>query len=233
MPSGLCPRHLERTGSPCARCGTFGCLECLTEGLCPACHVAHGLVAPAPGDTVGFGMRLLARLIDMVAGYAMAIAGGAAAGITLALLSQAGFVAPGWQQRIGAGFGLNFLAGLVSSIVAAALSTWLCGASLGKALMKLRVVRSDGGRPSFGQGLGREALLYVDAIFFGLVAYHAMDKSPHHQRLGDSAAQTMVIRAERVSASVRATFGALVAGVSAGLITRAFVLGCCYVAFSW
>lgn len=93
--------------------------------------------------------------------------------------------------------------------MACSVSTWVCGATLGKTLLSLRVVRADGGRPSFGQALGCEALVYVDSFLFGLIAAQAMDRSPYHQRVGDSSVGTMVIHAARVSVPARTTFGVL------------------------
>jgi uncharacterized RDD family membrane protein YckC len=68
------------------------------------------------------------------------------------------------------------------------------GQTLGKYLMKTRVVRVDGSSPSVGDILLRWLILVVDIIFFGAVAAFSMLVTSRRQRLGDLAAGTMVIR---------------------------------------
>lgn len=71
----------------------------------------------------------------------------------------------------------------------------LCGGqTLGKYLLRTRVVRIDGTSPSMGDFLLRWLLMPVDIFFFGAVAAFSMLITPRRQRLGDLAAGTMVIR---------------------------------------
>ena len=74
------------------------------------------------------------------------------------------------------------------------------GQTVGKRLFRLRVVDADGLRLQFNQIVTRNLLRFVDSLpavyFVGGVACWL---SPHCQRLGDLAANTVVIRSPRVT----------------------------------
>ena len=67
------------------------------------------------------------------------------------------------------------------------------GATLGKAVMGLRVVREDGTPAGFGQVLVRN--LFRFPVFVYLVAAIAVWTSPRNQRIGDRVAGTFVVKA--------------------------------------
>lgn len=73
------------------------------------------------------------------------------------------------------------------------------GRTPGKAAMGLRVVTVEGGPVRFRHAAIRGALLAVDILLLGVPAFLAMLISRRHQRLGDMAAGTMVLR-ERMAA---------------------------------
>ena len=68
------------------------------------------------------------------------------------------------------------------------------GQTLGKYLLKTRVVSTDGSQPSVGSFLLRWLLIPVDLMFAGAIAAFSMLITPRRQRIGDLAAGTMVIR---------------------------------------
>jgi uncharacterized RDD family membrane protein YckC len=69
------------------------------------------------------------------------------------------------------------------------------GQSLGKRIMKIRVIKLDGTEPGIGAYLLRWLLRFVDiTMFSGLVAVITVAVSEKGQRLGDMAAGTTVIR---------------------------------------
>ncbi|MBE3559252.1 MAG: RDD family protein [Ktedonobacteraceae bacterium] len=68
------------------------------------------------------------------------------------------------------------------------------GATLGKMVMGLRVVRQDGGPISWSESVIRNLLRIIDGLFFYLVGAILVWNSPWRQRLGDRAAKTLVIR---------------------------------------
>jgi hypothetical protein len=67
-----------------------------------------------------------------------------------------------------------------------------CGASPGKLILSMRVVKEDGLPFNMGAALTRGLWRFIDSIVFGLVAYVTMTK-PLQQRLGDKRAHTVVI----------------------------------------
>jgi uncharacterized RDD family membrane protein YckC len=69
----------------------------------------------------------------------------------------------------------------------------MCGATIGKRLLGLVVIRRDGGRIGSRAALGRSLAIYIDGLFFGALAYGAMEP-PLQQRLGDKWCGTLVIR---------------------------------------
>jgi RDD family len=68
------------------------------------------------------------------------------------------------------------------------------GQSLGKKIMKIKVVKLDGSQPQFGAYLIRWILRVIDtSLFNGLIALLTVALSENSQRLGDMAAGTTVI----------------------------------------
>ena len=92
------------------------------------------------------------------------------------------------------GFTLTFVI-----IVLALLYCPLCeifnhGQTLGKRIMKLRVVMKDGSTPSLAAYLLRWLLFIVDGPLLSFVGVVVIILTRHHQRIGDLAAGTLVIR---------------------------------------
>jgi uncharacterized RDD family membrane protein YckC len=82
-----------------------------------------------------------------------------------------------------------------------ALETWWNGRTVGKAAVGLRVVTTEGGPIGFRQAALRGALLLFDVVLFpvALVGLGAIVLSRRHQRLGDLAAGTLVVRDRRAT----------------------------------
>ena len=68
------------------------------------------------------------------------------------------------------------------------------GQSVGKLVMKMRVVTIDGNAPSVGSILLRWLLYPIDSFFTGFLGVVFITFGKHRQRLGDLAAGTMVIK---------------------------------------
>jgi uncharacterized RDD family membrane protein YckC len=69
------------------------------------------------------------------------------------------------------------------------------GQTLGKMLLGIKVVREDNGEvPGFGAAAIRTVLRLIDGLFFYLVGFIAILISSKNQRLGDMAANTLVVR---------------------------------------
>jgi uncharacterized RDD family membrane protein YckC len=68
------------------------------------------------------------------------------------------------------------------------------GATLGKMALGLRVVKTDGSPISWSESIIRNLLRIIDGLFIYLVGAILIWTSPLHQRLGDRAAKTIVVR---------------------------------------
>lgn len=227
---GVCREHQDRVGAPCVRCGTFRCPECLTAGgLCPLCVRGASIHAPRAEETVGFGRRGAARVIDMVAKQLAALGGALLVGLVLAVLQELGAVAPGWAQRLDGGALANLAIGILAGLASDVPSVMVCGATPGKALLGLRVVGEDGGRAGLRAALVRELAFFADGFFFGAIGYAAMDGSPLKQRHGDRWAHTVVVRAASLAPPVRASADRLLVGLGLGLFLHALVIAASFV----
>ena len=89
---------------------------------------------------------------------------------------------------------LDILIAIPAIVYPALMETLVGGQTLGKWLMKIRVVKVDGSSPDVGSFLLRWMILPVDLIFFGSLALFSMLVTANRQRLGDLAAGTMVIK---------------------------------------
>lgn len=106
-------------------------------------------------------------------------------------VSVAGSIAPGFAQA--AIVLLYFVVGIGYGI---ALEWFWRGQTVGKRLLKLRVMDESGLRLRFSQVAIRNLLRFVDSLpFFYLVGGTACLLSRRWQRLGDFAANTIVVRA--------------------------------------
>jgi uncharacterized RDD family membrane protein YckC len=103
----------------------------------------------------------------------------------------------------GGSFQLEGAAALLAFLVPAVLG-WLVyawwpsthgGQTPAMGWLKLRIVTAEGGPVSLGGLTVRWLLLIVDGSFFGLVGLIIMSATARHQRLGDIAASTYVVRA--------------------------------------
>lgn len=67
------------------------------------------------------------------------------------------------------------------------------GKTLGKLIVKTRVVNKEGSKITWGQSFVRNIMRIIDGLFFYLVAVIAIASSEKNQRLGDMLAKTVVI----------------------------------------
>lgn len=132
-------------------------------------------------EAVGVGRRAVAVIIDsillFIVGYALA----ELAGQTTA----AGF------NMAGAPFFLWLAISLAYFIVMEATS----GATLGKRVMRLKVVKQDGTPMDWQASIARNVLRLVDGFLFYLVGAVVIWATKTKQRLGDIAAHTLVVSA--------------------------------------
>jgi uncharacterized RDD family membrane protein YckC len=123
-------------------------------------------------EYVSVGPRFLAVLID---GIILMVVGG---------IISAGLRAPA-------------VAGTLEAVIAFAyliIMEATQGATIGKKLVGLRVVKEDGSPISWNESIIRNLLRIVDSLFVYLVGAILVWNSPTRQRLGDRVAKTVVIR---------------------------------------
>ncbi|WP_224240266.1 RDD family protein [Hyalangium gracile] len=174
------------------------------------------VVEVASNSSAGFGLRLAARLIDLLFGLLVMALGGALGALLLRILVSRGAVHGEWSatDRLmsPAGMAWGLLGGLLYCVTAEAVG----GATLGKLLLRLRVTSEDLTPSTFKGALLRNAALCVDAL--GIPAYRAMTHSLMSQRLGDQWGHTVVLRASAVPPDSRRSTGLLVLGVLGGTL---------------
>jgi len=159
--------------------------------------------APETGVTsgAGFWIRVLARFIDIVFGYGIAIFSGCLLGIAVFILQSSGVISSGCIHRFAkasiAQWGLHMFGGVLYHTV----TEGIHGASLGKLVCRLRVIRADGRPSTVPRAFLRSLAFYFDSLVFGAIGYCSMRKSPLNQRYGDVWAKTVVVRTRCVPAT--------------------------------
>jgi uncharacterized RDD family membrane protein YckC len=161
----------------------------------PAAPSATSPTAADPTAVVGarVGQHILDSVLLFVAALVvMGVGGGAAALLMIA------FPRAGWAGV------LSGVAIVVALLIAVA-GSWLLnawwphrhgGRTPAMGWLKLRIVGLDGGPAGLGALTIRWALLIVDGLCSGLVGLIVMLCTERHQRVGDLAARTLVIRAD-------------------------------------
>lgn len=136
-------------------------------------------------EVAGLGERILARLIDM--------------GL-LMVLFIAGFIIFGITGDVTGSNNLWVIFAVTCTLIFAfydlAFEIFMNGQSIGKRIMKIKVISLDGSQPTIGQYLLRWLFRIIDfgLIEPGLVALAVAAICEKPQRLGDIVAGTMLIR---------------------------------------
>jgi uncharacterized RDD family membrane protein YckC len=151
---------------------------------------------PAITEGKGFGIRALAYVIDNLvligAGQVIGVVVGTILG-TLLIIFTGDVPSVANESTISV---LDFVLGFFNFALYFTLFEWLFGASLGKLIMGLRVVKEDGAPCGPGGAIVRALFRYIDGLIFGLIAHNSMKKTPLNQRLGDHSAKTVVVDAK-------------------------------------
>lgn len=149
---------------------------------------------------VGFWPRVAARVFDLIVHYFIALCSGVLFGLLVA-------IAAGLQHNPRAASSLRhpsngialIVLGVLGSIVLEAICEGFHGATPGKFLLGMTVVQEDGSPCRPGPAIIRSFAYIVDSLFFGLIGYFNMQKTPQQQRHGDEWAHTIVCRRSEVS----------------------------------
>jgi len=147
-------------------------------------------------DAKGLGIRVLAFVIDGAAVMAAEVPSLLVAYPTAAVVMWLALGRPG--HTIGFEKGNPWPEAIASAVIMPffyfLLFEWLYGATPGKVLLNMRVVRDDGRPCGFRAAAVRGLLRYVDGLIAGLGLWLLMRRPPH-RRLGDRAAGTLVVDA--------------------------------------
>jgi uncharacterized RDD family membrane protein YckC len=140
-------------------------------------------------ENAGIPLRFVAVLLDAVI-------------VFLPLAIVVGLMTGGGYAERGAGYangGVNVGDNAFWLLLALGVGYYIvcetaAGATLGKRMVGIRVVREDGEHVTFGAAVVRNVLRVVDALFFYLIGFLFALTSTRGQRLGDRAAHTIVVR---------------------------------------
>lgn len=155
-------------------------------------------VAPPPQasslEYVGFLRRAGARMIDLAVhlGVAAVVIVFLIVAITIVGAATGTDMAP-LLARFSKNSRLSNLIGTVGVILYCSICEGVFGATAGKYLLGMVVLSEDERPCTFGQALARSFAILLDGLFFGLIAFLAMRKSPRQQRRGDQWADTVVV----------------------------------------
>lgn len=140
-----------------------------------------------------FSTRAGAYIIDSIVFYVTNLGVGFSAGLVIGLalaLSGRAYTVQSQQNQI-----LGTILGLVLFVLYFTVFEGLYGATLGKLLLGMRVVKEGCQGCGLGAAFIRGLLRYIDGFFFAIPAYLSM-KAPLFQRIGDKAAKTIVVDAK-------------------------------------
>jgi len=128
----------------------------------------------------GVGIRFISFLIDSI--------------VLVLLIGVVGSIFGFSVVSRTAGWGF----GLLSFIIFLAYFTYLEGSkgqTIGKMVTKIKVVREDGGMINMNQAFTRNILRIIDGLLAYLIGAILIWRSEKKQRLGDSIAKTVVVKA--------------------------------------
>jgi uncharacterized RDD family membrane protein YckC len=171
----------------------------MTDSALPAPPVESGTAWPTvdatPLEYAGFGIRVAARIIDLVLIWVLAFVTNFIAGFVVALVFRL-LRQPAQPviARLSTAGVVAFVAALLAALAFSAVAEAIHGSTPGKMLLGITVLSESGGFCGWGAAISREAAYYIDSLFFGLVALASMQSTkPRQQRLGDRWAHTVVV----------------------------------------
>lgn len=190
-----------------------------TEELSPTPVVNSPMSAGAD-----FGIRVLARGIDILYGLLLAVIMGFVGGIILAILSAMGRIREDWVEALGQESPVAFFWGILGAFLYHGFSEGFGGTTIGKLCCGLNITQEDG-RPCTGVAAFKRSLVYhADALFFGLVAYNSMKDSPLRQRYGDVWGKTVVVKKSVYRPTPARSIWRILAGLALGSLAWMGVL---------
>jgi uncharacterized RDD family membrane protein YckC len=189
---------------------------------------SFGGYAGRPDDISGvsFWPRVGARAIDTIVGGVIAFVTGIVFAFFVVVAARmTGQSAAPMLAKQSQGGVVVFAFGFLSEVAYHTLCEGLHGSTLGKLLLDMVVVQEDGTPCRIGPAVIRSLAYFIDSIFFGLVGYLAMKKTPQEQRHGDEWAHTIVRRrSEAPPQSLRSRARFLAAFLLAAMVYAALLM---------
>lgn len=136
-----------------------------------------------------FGIRAGAYLIDVLVTSINDFLVSFAVGLLAALIFEISAIdysiveSPSW---------FSFVILILLDVAYFSVFEWLYGATPGKTILQMRVIKANGQKCDFRSAFIRAIYRYIDGILFGIIALVNM-KRPWYQRLGDKRAGTLVV----------------------------------------
>jgi uncharacterized RDD family membrane protein YckC len=147
---------------------------------------------------VGFWPRAAARIIDMIIQGFVGFVSGIIFTFIL-VVAGGGHLDRAVLARLQHTSFSGFLLGIVGAMAYHTICEGLHGSTPGKLMLSMVVIREDGSPCKIWPAFIRSAGYFVDALFFGLVGYFAMQKTPKEQRHGDEWAHTIVAKRDSIA----------------------------------
>jgi uncharacterized RDD family membrane protein YckC len=149
----------------------------------------------APISGVGFWARAGARVIDTIIHNIVWFVAAFLFGVAISIYAMiSGIPTSQILAKSGSIPGVGIVLALVGYIFYHAISEYIYGASLGKLIFKI-LVKNENGQPiSMKASLIRSCAYLIDGLFFGIIAYDNMRKTPLNQRYGDKWANSVVVK---------------------------------------
>ena len=177
-------------------------------------------VVSDPADPAGtsFGLRVGARLIDIVIHTVFGVVTALVVGVVLAVLAAGqGQPFEATAARLGQSRALDYLLAILGLVAYHTICEGLHGSTLGKALVGITVRTEDGG-PAGVAAAGLRSLAAVpESLLLGLPAAISINSSPRQQRYGDKWAHTIVVRTKSLLPASRRSVLRLLAVAAFGL----------------
>jgi uncharacterized RDD family membrane protein YckC/ribosomal protein L40E len=205
----------------CAKCGLkLPDAALQNKKICPGCGTANsvdsqycykcGLKLPDKAGSgyentiryAGFGMRLLAFLINGILLYILVSIISAVIFMSKygqsaysSLLSSLGSSDEINNPFLGSFLGIAVVTALITAVVYSTVSVGVWGRTIGKAALKLRVVKPDGSRVSIERAFGRSLAYILNYFTFGL-SFLIIAFTHKKRGLHDYVADTVVIKTD-------------------------------------
>lgn len=174
---------------------------------------------------VGFWPRVAARVIDLMVHFAVSFCTGILFAVVVAVAAGiSGQPASLLLEKLAQDSIGGFVFALLGSVAYHTIGEAIHGSTVGKLALSMVVVQEDGSPCRVGPALIRSLGYFVDALFFGLIGYLAMNKTPQQQRHGDTWAHTIVCKRSQVPQANLRGAGRFVLGLFLGAMADSVLI---------